>query len=204
MASGFQTPNRRYKVGRVLDEYGLLELHEELGELWCGTAEESLSLRDLAEKINVALVRRTLEEAGDEPLDGEAENVYRLLTDDEVSAGVRTQQRNQLERDGVDVEQLERDFVTHQSVYTYLTEALGISKPDESDQVAVEKYEQRIQRLRSRTEAVTESSLTALEKSDQLSLGSFDVTVDLRVFCEDCGTQYKLSELLREGACDCH
>lgn len=203
MSSGFQDPNKRYKVGRVLAEYELLELHEKLPELWRGTDREPLSLRDLAEEINIAIVRRAMENAGEEPLEGEAENAYRLLTDDEVSAGVRTQQRSQLQRDGVDVEQVESDFVTHQSVYTYLTKGLDISKERDENEDSIEKYEQRVERLRNRTRAVTETSLSELQNADLLTIGDFDVSVEIRVFCDDCGTQYELSDLIHNGTCEC-
>lgn len=193
----------RYKVGRILSEHDLLDLHEALPELWAGEGDESASLRALAERINIALVRQAMEEAGMDPLEGEAENAYRLLTDDDVSVGVRTQQRNRLERAGVDVEELETEFVTHQAVYTYLTKALGVTKDETDDTDPVEKHEQRIQRLRSRTAAVMENSLSELQSDETISLGSFDTTVDLRVYCQDCENQYELSSLLQGGGCEC-
>lgn len=201
MAERADGPDSTYKVGRVLAEYGLSELHEELPDLWLGESGEAVSLRDLADRINVALVRQAMAEAGADPLEGEAENAYRLLTDDDVSAGVRTQQRNRLERAGVDVAGLESDFVTHQAVHTYLTDALGVSKePDETD--PIERHEERIQRLRSRTVAVMEDSLSDLQ-GEELSLGSFDTVVSLQVYCRDCETQHDLADLFREGGCDC-
>lgn len=195
-------PDRTYKVGRVLDEYGLEELHAALPDLWLGESGSGTSLRDLADRINVALVRQAMDRAGADPLDGEAENSYRLLTADDVSAGVRTQQRNRLERAGVDVGELEDDFVTHQAVHTYLTQGLGVSK-ETDDADPVEKRDERIQRLRSRMVAVMEQSLSELRDADELSLGSFDTTVSLQVYCQDCETQYDLSELLDRGGCDC-
>jgi hypothetical protein len=187
----------------VLSEYELLDLHAELPDLWLGESGEEMSLRELADHINIALLRRAMEGAGNDPLEGEVENAYRLLTDDEVSAGVRTQQRNRLERDGVDVDELENDFVTHQAVYTYLTKGLGISKEKDDETDPLEKHEERIQRLRSRTVAVTDNSLTELRNAGDLTLGSFDTNVDIRVYCQDCETQYELTELLQRGGCAC-
>jgi len=203
MAENVGTPNTRYKVGTVLSEYELLDLHAELPDLWLGESGEEMSLRELADHINIALLRRAMEAAGNDPLEGEVENAYRLLTDDEVSAGVRTQQRNRLERDGVDVDKLENDFVTHQAVYTYLTKGLGISKEKDDETDPLEKHEERIQRLRSRTVAVTDNSLTELRNAGDLTLGSFDTNVDIRVYCQDCETQYELTELLQRGGCAC-
>lgn len=74
-----------------------------------------------------------------EPLDGEVRNTYRLLTDEDVSSGMRTAKRNELERAGVDVESVERDSVTHQAIYTYLTAVLDVSKQGQDDVDPLEK-----------------------------------------------------------------
>jgi hypothetical protein len=203
MSENVSGPNRRYKVGRVLSEYDLLDLHEELPDRWLGEREEAMSLRELADHLNVAILERAMEEAGTDPLEGEAENAYRLLTDDEVSVGVSTQQRNRLEREGVDVGALEDDFVTHQAVHTYLTEALDVSKGRGDDTDPVEKHEQRVQRLQARTEAVTENSLSELTNAGDLTLGEHNVVVDLQVYCRDCGSQFDVATLFRQGGCDC-
>jgi hypothetical protein len=198
-----QDGNRKYKVGKVMTEYDLADLHDRLPALWLGESGEEVSLRDLAERINVAIVRAALERAGEDPLDGEAENVYRLLHGDDVSAGVRTQQRNRLERAGIDVDELESDFVTHQAVHTYLTNGLDISKTSSDDADPVEKHETRIQRLRNRLDAVMAQSLDELETAGELSTGRVDTSVSLQVYCEDCETQYELLALLDDGGCNC-
>jgi hypothetical protein len=195
--------NRKYKVGTVLAEYDLADLHGRLPALWVGEQGEEVSLRDLAERINVAVVRQALDRAGEDPLEGEAENVYELLTGEDVSTGVRVQQRNRLERAGIDVEALESDFVTHQAVYTYLTKALDVSKETGDDTDPIEKHEARIQRLRSRLDAVMGQSLQDLENADELSAGALDTTVTLQIYCQDCESQYELSEFLSGGGCDC-
>lgn len=203
MPENVSEPNTKYKVGTVLSSYDLLDLHAELPAMWLGETGEAKSLRDLADEINIAILRQAMERAGTDPLEGEAANAYRLLTGDDVSAGVRTQQRNRLQREGVVVDELEGDFVTHQAVYTYLTKGLGVSKDTTDNTDPLEKHEQRIQRLRSRTEAVTESSLSELDNADEITLGSFDTNVNIRIYCQDCQTQYDLTDLLRAGGCNC-
>ena len=193
----------RYKTGRILTEYDLQDLRDCLPELWRGDDGEELSLRELARRININIVREVLAEAGENPLDGEAENTYRLLGDDDVSVGVRTQQRNRLERAGIDVDALEDDFVTHQAVYTYLTKGLNVSKDDGDNEDTLEKHETRIQRLRSRLDAVTAQSLENLQNVDALTLGCVDTTISVQVYCRDCETQYALATLFDNGGCDC-
>jgi hypothetical protein len=34
-------------------------------------------------------------------------------------------------------------------------------------------------------------------------LGDFSLLVDVRVFCEECGTQRPIVELLEHGGCEC-
>lgn len=193
---------RRYKVARVLAAHDLEELAEGLGDRWLGRGGEEESLRGLAERINVAVLRSAMAEAGLDPLDGEARNAYRLLTDDEVSAGMRTQQRQELERAGVDVEAIRSEFVTHQAVYTYLTRGLGLEKSTDEDHQRERDFE-ALGRLRSRTAAVTESTLGRLRDTDRIALGQFEVLVNVDVVCRDCGTRLTLDELVDGGGCRC-
>ena len=194
-------PDESYKIGRVLAAYGLEDLHERLPALWRGDTGEATSLRDLARQINIAILQRAMERAGLDPIDGEAANAYRLLTDDEVSAGARTQQRRSLERAGIEVDQLEGQFVTHQAIYTYLTEVLGVSKDTDTD--PVESRRERVQRLRGRTEAVVGDALTTLRDSSSITLGESETTVDIRVYCRNCQSGYEFEDLLARGGCAC-
>ncbi len=192
------------KVARVLREYDLVGLSEELVRRWTAEGEARRSLRQLADDVNRELVRVTMEDAGMTILDGDVPNTYRLLTDDDVSAGMRTEAETTLQREGVDVERLRSDFVSHQAVHTYLTKRRGAESPDTpSDEESVERGAETIRRLRSRTTAVSEKTLRTLRDTDRISLGSFDVLVDVRLFCEDCGKQYDAVELLEAGGCDC-
>jgi hypothetical protein len=194
--------NTRYKVGRVLSEYDLPGLHNSLPDLWRGDSADSMSLRELADHINVAILKRSLEQNGETPLEGEPENAYRLLTDPEVSAGMRAQQRNRLARVGIDVDRIEQNFVTHQAVHTYLTEALNVSKETEPSD-PVEKNRNRIARLRGRTGAVVENALSELQNTGDIEIGAPDVFVDIKVYCSECETQVQLSKLLAAGGCEC-
>lgn len=196
-------PNRRYKLGRVLAKYELTDLHDELADRWVGDGRPAQSLRDLADEINRAILRRAIEDVGKITLDGEVENTYRLLTDDSVSPGMRAEQRNQLERDGVDVDTVESEFVTYQAVYSYLTEVLDVSKQKGATGDPERKHTDRINRLRNRTEAVTTNSLESLVADGHLEVGNPTVSVNVQVFCSDCGRQYSFSEILDDGSCEC-
>lgn len=193
------------KVGRVIRESELAGLGEELERRWLGVDHDRQSLRDLADYFNHRVLEAALDGAGEQPLDGEIENNYRLLTGDDVSASARTQAETRLERLGIDVEALRRDFVSHQAVYTYLTDVREASLPEDepSDNDVIQSRQETILRLRNRLVAVTERSLESLRDAGYLSLGSFDAMVSVTVYCDDCGASYDLADLLRRRACDC-
>jgi hypothetical protein len=191
---------RRSKVARLLQEYDMTDLGAELERRW--TAEEDRqSLRELAAYFNRQILERALENADVRPLDGEVENIYRLLTDDSSGAD-RTRIRRRLERDGLDVDAIEKDFVTYQAIRTYLKKHRGAEyTPDETD--PVEREITNIQQLRGRVDSVTEGKLEQLRASGHLELGTFRTLVDVRVVCEDCNTQFSAVELLERGHCNC-
>ena len=192
------------KVSRLIDEYDLSGMGERLANFWLGTDGERRSLRELADHFNRELLRTEMENAGMTTLDGEVANTYRLLTVDEVSTGVRTQAETILERNNIDPEDLQQDFVSHQAIHTYLTKQRGVERSSEpTNQDRIEKTTDTIQRLSSRLVAVAEKRLQSLRNAGTITLGTFSVFVDVRVVCEDCGTHADVRTLLTDGGCDC-
>ncbi|MDQ2074502.1 hypothetical protein RBH20_18385 [Haloarcula sp. H-GB4] len=191
-----------FKVGRIIEEYDLDGLGEELKARWTGEEGERTSLRDLADLFNKRLLREMLVNNGQNPIQSEVERKYENMTGD-VSAGVKADARSALEHSGVDVDELQSNFVTHQSVHTYLTEYHNaeLEKPEGAEKV--EKALETIRRLQSRTLAVTDNTVSRLSKTDQLSTGELEVFVDISVTCTDCGQGYNIGDLLLEGECDC-
>jgi hypothetical protein len=193
------------KVRRVIEAYGLSDVGQELADRWVGEGYERESLRALADRFNRRLLAASMESAGLSPLDGEVDNTYRLLTDDEVSAGMETQARRRLEREGVDPETITSDFVSHQAIHTYLTKDRDVEPPaaDSSAADRLDRDRETIQRLQSRLEAVTDDTVGRLNTADSIDIGDFSVLVDVQVFCEDCGQQYEIGDLLEQGGCQC-
>ena len=190
------------KLHRVLNEYDLEELGEEIEVYWLDDTDSRYSLRELVTYINEQLLRTAMNDAGMNPLEGEVENTYRLLTDDDVSTGTQTQAHRRLSRAGVDVDQLESDFVSRQAVHTYLTKDRVVSySPSEGD--PLEREAENIQRFKRRMTTITESKIEQLRNSDRLIIGEFETFVDIRILCENCGSQYQSNELLDKGSCEC-
>ncbi|MFC7215475.1 rod-determining factor RdfA [Saliphagus sp. GCM10025334] len=193
------------KVARLLETYDLEGLGLELEQRWLGKGYERESLRKLARRFNERLLGERMTRAGLSPLDGEVENTYRLLTDDDVSAGMRTQAERELERAGIDVDALRREFVSHQAIHTYLTSDRELEGPSSqtTPEDRLERDAASIQRLSSRLTAVTEDTVKRYRETDLLESGSVSVLVDVNVLCEECGEQYDVATFLDRGGCRC-
>lgn len=195
---------RRSKVERLIEERDLDGLGDELVDRWTATGDDRLSLRDLARRFNVRLLAEAMERAHGRGLIGDPEGVYAALSGEEgASAGRRTEVRNRLERTGVDVDELERSFVTYQAIRSYVTEVRGAERTTPGDAERVGSVRTTIQRLTGRTAAVAEENLERLRDTDRIALGEFRLTVDVQVYCRDCGTQRAVIDLIDAGGCDC-
>jgi hypothetical protein len=161
------------------------------------------SLRGLADEFNQAVLGSGLERNGHLPLQGETENLHRLLTADDVSGGMRTQAHNRLAGIGLDSESLVADFVSYQSVNRHLHGCRDLPTDDPTG-LSIEDAKDRLYALRNRTTAVTEETLAQLASAEAVEIGSFEVVIDLGVTCTDCGSQFNVVELLSRKKCQCH
>lgn len=192
------------KVGRLIDDYGLgSEYGADLEAAWTDDSDERKSLRTLAQELNQQITTVAMREAGLSTLEGEAENTFRLLTEDNVSTKSRSRIRIRLERNGVDVNQLKRDFVTYQAIRSYLQNERGAEYNGTSHEKRLERTTESINRLGARFNTVCENNLTQLRNSDYITLGEFDLFMSTNVVCNDCNSQYLINELLERGGCDC-
>lgn len=190
------------KVARLIEKYGFDDLGDEIERRWTGRDVERDSLRTLADLLNQRVLRRAMEDAGRDPLEGEVENVYELLTGEDVTRGTRTETETRLRQQGIDVDELRGDFVTYQAIRTYLREVRGAEySREETDRI--ETARSSFERLIGRTTAVVDRKLRSLASSGELTLGSPRVRTTVSIYCEECETQYEVSSLLARGGCDC-
>ena len=192
------------KLGRVAAKYDLSDLDETLVGYWTDDGDEQRSTRELATYVDQRILETALTNADIPPREGEVENTYRLLTSDDVTSGTRIETRNELQRDGVPIEAVESDFVSHQTVYNHLTKCLEASIETPSDEERLEQSEQKLGALQSRTAAVTADTVEQLDHNEILEIGEFNVNVSVTVTCEDCFQEYTVRDLLDQRACDCH
>jgi hypothetical protein len=201
--TGDSSRGRRTKVERVIEKYDLEGWGDRLEAEWIGDGTDRTSLRDLAAEFNRAVLRAAVREAGASVVDSDVETLYRTLTDEDVSRSDAVRKRRELERSGVDIDDVRSDFVTHQTVHTYLTNVREASLPDEDAEDRVERKTETVQRLAGRTQVVTESTLEELGNAGEITDRNYEVFVDVRVICDDCGADYPVAELLDRGGCDC-
>lgn len=189
----------RCKVGRTIDSYDFSEMNEDLAERWTGRNGDRHSLRSLERYFNERVLSTAMWDAGMSPLEGEVSNIYELLTDAERS-GIEARRR--LERNGVDVDQVTSDFVSHQTIHNHLRDCCDVERTEETAN-PVEKARNTVVSIQNRLTAVTENTLERLDRIDALSLGEFSVFVSVQITCEECGQYYTIAELLDEGGCHC-
>lgn len=194
-ASGMNT-----KIARVIQEYNLEGMGANLEAAWIGEEEKRTSLRDLADEFNETVIKAALRKKSVSSINVDVSSMYEALHDESNLSATRARRR--LEREGIDVDKLTGDFVTHQAIHTYLTQEREARLPAADDDMADRKAE-TIEKLQGRTSAVAESAILSLANTDELDRDSYDVLVDVRAICSNCGSDTAVGELIRRGGCGC-
>jgi hypothetical protein len=191
------------KVSRVAADEGLVGVHEELRERW--TEPDGPSVRELTDEFNKRVLKTALRSAGTLPIDGEIDNVYRLLSDDDVGEAERVRARQRLQQNGVDTERVEAELVSHQTMYRHLRNCLDTEYEGDTKTPAerLAEWSERVQALKSRTSAVTMQGVEHLDRHGAVDINTPSVSVDITVSCDECGAFFSAEEFLDEGACDC-
>lgn len=192
---------RPSKVARVIDEYDLDGLGAELEAAWTAPEGERQSLRDLAREVNRRIVGSVLAAGGETPLPGEIETVTDAVAGEEAGATTRDV-RTRLEAVGTGLDDLAADFVSYQAVRTYLQSERGVEY-EAAGTDPVEAARDRIQGLQGRLRAVTEGQLGDLSGREGFDVGEPRVIANVQVYCEECGRQFEIGDLLDRGGCDC-
>ena len=186
------------KVARVIETYELDGMGANLETAWTGKEGKRTSLRDLADEFNEAVLEAAFRETSVSMLNVDLQSIYKSLQSDSGSEANRARRR--LEREGIDIDELTSNFVTHQAIHTYLTQERKASLPATDDDMADRKVE-TIEKLQGRVSAVAESALSSLANADELDRGDYDILVDVRAICPSCGTDMPVGELIRHGSC---
>lgn len=189
------------KVGKLTKKYDLTDKNENLVARWTGEQGDKESIRKITDEFNQKLLHTKMHAAGMEIIEGRVENLYRLLIDENRLDAVQIQARSHLDNGGVNVDRLEDHFISHQTMYRHLKNCLNAKK--EPNILATEKELKRIHSIQNRAEVVVDNSIARLRDGGKLDLDEFEVLINFRATCEDCGTLYDVTDLLDNGGCEC-
>ena len=189
------------KVGSIISRHEIENMNDKLVTRWIGANGDGESIRSLTDWLNQEVLRQLMLDAGANPIDGEVENLYQLLTDEDVLNASKIQARSSLSERGIDADEVTEEFISHQTVYRHLTKCLGAEK--NSHEISVDNERSRVSSMQNRAEAVTTDTVSRLKNADKLALGDFEVLVTIRVSCASCGALHDVMDLVAQGGCDC-
>lgn len=185
------------KVDDINDKYELLNLNSRLIRR---REQADASLRDLDDYISKQILKSAMQDAGMGARNEKAEYYLELLkSDDRIP---RKEARQELQGEGVPVEEVQKDFVSYQTVRKHLNECLGRDTSKEYTP-NVREDRDRLGRVKGRAENVAERTLKRLRKHGVLNIGPPTALVTIKVRCGDCGRTHPFFELLRERECAC-
>ncbi|WP_247730366.1 rod-determining factor RdfA [Halovivax limisalsi] len=181
------------KVCRVLDARGMADYESQLVAHWNGERGQRKGYRQLAEWLNVTMLRREIDRAGLSTLGNEAESKYeRLQSDPTIAEEVRTALRTA----GVPIDDVESDFVSYGVVRTHLVDCLGEEYTEESTDWEPEAIE--IAREHATTK-ITEAVSSATSKGTLEAVGDVSVDVSVELECDETHVTVPIDRALRRG-----
>lgn len=185
------------KVSRVAQDYHIPDIDRKLEK----RRDHGNSLRDLATYLNKEIFSEALGSAAREVI-GDADSIYEVLYGDDVSRSRRAELRSKLLRNDVDIDSIESDFVSHQTVRNHLHDCREIDTSREST-VDIGGARKTIEWAQARSEGVIEQTLERLRSANEISEHPTEVTQSVRVGCTACGSTYRIEEFLEQRGCDC-
>jgi len=185
------------KIARVADDYNISEIDAKLIE----RREQGDSLRDLATYLNKRILSESLN-TGTREVVGDADSIYKVLKGNDVNRSRQVELRSKLERNGIDIEAVERDFVSHQTVRNHLHDCKAIDTGRKST-VDIDGAKKTIEWAQARSEGVIEQTLKRLRNAGNVADTPTEVTQSVRVGCSVCGQTYRIEDFLEQRGCDC-
>lgn len=186
------------KVCRVLDERDMERYEDQLVDQWQADGPDRKGYRQLAEWLNVTMLRREMDRAGLSTLGREAASKYERL--DEGSPSVEEEVATDLAAAGIDVDGLRADFVSYGVVRTHLRDCLDLEYTPESGDWEADAIEMARDYA---TEKVAAAARSLHNKGD-LDAGELAVNVDVELECESCHATVPADRAIRRGyICEC-
>lgn len=185
------------KVTRVASDYHIPDIDERL----LRQRDREGSLRELAKYFNKQVLSQALDSATREII-GDADHIYEVLAGVESNRSKKAELRSKLSQNGVDIESVEDDFVSHQTVRNHLHDCLEIDTGRQST-ADIDGGRKTIEWAQARSEGVIEQTLERLRSAEEISNVPTEVTQSVRVGCGACGRTFPIAEFLDNQGCDC-
>lgn len=191
------------KVGFLIDEYDLTGIGTELEERWT-RADGGDSIRELAEYFNRQVLLAVMQEAGSDPLKSELDAIYSAASGDRDAPTLEIEVRERLDQFGLDLDEISDRLVSHQTIYNYLTDHREVTYDREIDpEEQLAAVNESVQKMKNRLSAVAASNVDSFSRAGIVSIGSFDVSSEVYVYCSDCGSRFSFEELVDGKGCGC-
>lgn len=187
------------KVSRERDRYDIDADDATLVADW----QDGTSVRSLARTFNEALIDARLQSVDGSSVAWNRLPVYEAVKTDDLDQSDVIEVRRELERVGVDPDELEADLISHQTMYRHLTSCLNATATtDATPEDRREKARDTVYALQRRTTIVTESTMETLQSAGVTDIGDPDVLVDVQIVCRECGQSMDFETALADG-CNC-
>jgi hypothetical protein len=196
------------KITRVAEQYGLApgtEEHEDLSSYlvarWRGQEDSAgASYRELATMINERLLRVSSINNGRQVTTPQIKSEYAALRSDGDDA---LEVRSALEAAGIDVEELERSFVSHMAIRRHLLGCLDLDPPDRG--TSDDWHESSIDYARDRFRTSIEDVCQALSSEKVPDAQRANVQTPIYLRCPECPTRVTLESAIDQGyVCEDH
>lgn len=195
-----ETPSGDYccKVSRVGNAYGISGLDTELRRR---REAADATLYDLVEFINTRLTTAALTD-GSVDTDADPATVYAALVGDSEISATRQDSIRETLAGRLDLERLQTDFVSHETVRKHLKEHLGI----DTSRGGFENVEELREALETHQRQYRDAVEGALQRAAREGLldGTEFRVYQTRVECGDCSRTHRLTELIENGGCECN
>lgn len=186
------------KIGKNRKKHGLTSLNETLARK---RREEGTSLRNLARFVNIQILDTILSDT-EADIVGNPSSIYDAISDENVPINRRVMITDQLQTQGIDVDELRGDFVSYQTVRRHFQDCMGIPT-DRQGVDSVDEAREVIEWSQERHENILERTLGRLHRKGIVHFGDPTIRSSLTISCDDCGEIYGLEEFLTEKACKC-
>jgi hypothetical protein len=186
------------KVCRVLGDRDMEQYEGQVVDQWQADAPERKGYRQLAEWLNVTMLRREMDRAGLSTLGEEAQSKYDRLTAADTS--VAEEVATGLSAAGIDVDSLQDDFVSYGVVRTHLQDCLDLEYTAEAGDWEAEAIEM----ARGYATKKVTGAVRSLRNKGNLEGGDIGINVDVKLECESCHAAIPVDRAVRRGyICDC-